>query len=352
MVLLEAFLGDSTRSVPTGSPPGSSRAPTHDSTDVRIVLELAGGGVAKIYGGAEVAGCCLAEYEHRSAVLRGPDEALTAPTVSRERRDRRKKKLAKEEAEQVETREAQAAQATTRAASHVHNDEDEEAEAVNTACAVPIEEDDRDQQDEIGESTTDRTEDEVTRRQEGGEQTVPGAETTRAGVDGSELDGMPETVAVECEQVELPDYKEGVGENDELISLVQQPAELEEAAGDARVVKSREEDQDISGRVVEKAHHSFCFSPPKRDRKLSDEEQQDEAKRPKSPEREGVQLAEQHDSGGECGEQMREILRMNPVGGFGSVGGFGFGSGPTKPYSYPGLGSARRGSARRQQHFK
>ena len=131
MVLLEAFLGDSTRSVPTGSPPGSSRAP-----DVRIVLELAGGGMAKIYGGAEVAGCCLAEYEHRSAFLRGPDEALprqdqtaTAPTVSRERRDRRKKKLAKEEAEQVETREAQAAQATARAASHVHNDEDE---AVNT----------------------------------------------------------------------------------------------------------------------------------------------------------------------------------------------------------------------------
>ena len=127
-MLLEAFLGDSTRSVPTGSPAaGSSRVPTH--TDVRIVLELPGGGVAKIYGGAEVAGCCLAEYEHRSAFLRGPDEALprqdqtaTAPTVSRERRDRRKKKLAKEEAERVETREAQAAQATTRAASsHVHS---------------------------------------------------------------------------------------------------------------------------------------------------------------------------------------------------------------------------------------
>ena len=219
MVLPEASSGDSSRSVPTGSPPGSSRAPTHDSTDVRIVLDLVGGGVARIYGGAEVAGRCLAEYEHQSSVLRGSDEAITAPTASRERRDRRKKKLAKEEAEQVETREAQAAQATTRAASHVHNDEDE-AEAVNTACAVPIEEDDRDQQDEIGESTTDRTEDEVTRRQEGGEQTVPGAETIRAGVDGSELDGMPETVAVKCEQVELPDYKECVGENDELISLV------------------------------------------------------------------------------------------------------------------------------------
>ena len=99
MVLPEASLGDATRSVPTGSPLGSSRVPTHN-TDVRIVLALAGGGEAKFYGGAEVAGRSLAEYEHRSALLRGPDEALprqdqtaTAPTVSKERRDRRKKKL-------------------------------------------------------------------------------------------------------------------------------------------------------------------------------------------------------------------------------------------------------------------
>ena len=66
-----------------------------------------------------MAGRSLAEYEYRSALLRGPDEALprqdqtaAAPTVSKERRDRRKKTLLKEEAEQVkETREAQAAQA-------------------------------------------------------------------------------------------------------------------------------------------------------------------------------------------------------------------------------------------------
>jgi len=56
--------------------------------------------------------------------------------------------------------------------------------------------------------------------------------------------------------------------------------------------------------ALEVAHHSFCFSPSKRDRKLSDEEQQEEAKRPKSPEREGVQLAEQRGSGGEGGEEM------------------------------------------------
>ena len=106
--------------------------------------------------------------------------------------------------------------------------------------------------------------------------------------------GDAETVAVEREQ-EPTDHEEGVGENDELISLVQQPAELEEA------VKSRDE-EDMS--VLEIAHHSFCFSPPKRDPKLSDEEQQDEAKRPKSPEREGVQLAEQHGSRGEGGGEM------------------------------------------------
>ena len=115
--------------------------PTHN-TDVRIVLTLVGGGEAKFYGNAAVAGRSAAEYEHHAALLRDPNEApprqdqtAAAPTVPREtvsmeRRDRRKKKLAKEEAERVETREAQAAQATTRAASsHVHNDEDE---AVNT----------------------------------------------------------------------------------------------------------------------------------------------------------------------------------------------------------------------------
>ena len=93
-------------------------------------------------------------------------------------------------------------------------------------------------------------------------------------------------MAVEREQ-EPTDHEEGVGENDELISLVQQPEELEEAVGDARVFGGRREG-DISGRVVERVQHAFSFSPPKRDRKLSDEEQQ-EAKRPKSPAKEDVQ---------------------------------------------------------------
>ena len=139
MVLPEAFLGEATRSVPTGSPWGNSKVPTHN-TDVRIVLTLVGGGEAKFYGNAAVAGRSLAEYEHHAALLRGPDEALprqdqtaAAPTVSKERRDRRKKKLLKAE-QGKETREAQAAQATTQStlATSVHDDEDEKAEAVNT----------------------------------------------------------------------------------------------------------------------------------------------------------------------------------------------------------------------------
>ena len=101
---------------------------------------------------------------------------------------------------------------------------------------------------------------------------------------------MPETVAVEREQ-ELPDHEEGVEEEGELISLVQQLEAVEEAAGVARLFGSRG--------VGESAHHSFCFSPPKRDRKLSDEEQQEEATRSKSSAREAEQQAKQHGSGGE-----------------------------------------------------
>jgi hypothetical protein len=60
--------------------------------------------------------------------------------------------------------------------------------------------------------------------------------------------------------------------------------------------------------VLEVVQHSFNFPSPKRERKLSDEWQQEEAKRLKSPERED----EQHGSGGEGGEEgereRREIL--------------------------------------------
>ena len=100
--------------------------------------------------------------------------------------------------------------------------------------------------------------------------------------------------------------------------------------------------------VLEVAHHSFCFSPPKRDRKLSDEEQQ-EAKRPKSPEREGVQQAE------EMQTDMREIRYP--------VVGFGFERLNAMQQEYNDQLQVQLdqrqvqldqmlGSARRQQHFK
>ena len=116
---------------------------------------------------------------------------------------------------------------------------------------------------------------------------------------------MPETVAVEREQ-EPTDHEEGVEEEGELTSLVQQPEAVEEAAGVARLFGGRG--------VGESAHHSFSFSPSKRDRKLSDEEQQ-EAKRPKSPAKEDVQQAEQHGSGGEGGEEMETDMREIHLGG-------------------------------------
>jgi hypothetical protein len=124
-------------------------------------------------------------------------------------------------------------------------------------------------------------------------------------------------------------------EEDELSSLAQQPEVAEEAASDTGVMDGRGKDE-VEGRadVHEVVQHCFNF-PPKRERKLSDEEQQEEAKRPKSPEREGVQLAEQHGSGGEGGEQMETDMREIPLGV-----GFGLGSGSTRPYVFRPLGSA------------
>ena len=94
---------------------------------------------------------------------------------------------------------------------------------------------------------TDRTGlDEVTRRQEGGEQTLPVAEMTMACDDGpSELEEVPETVTDEREQ-ELPEYGESE-KDDDLVSLVQQPEEVEEAVGNARLVGSRGEGDGAEG---------------------------------------------------------------------------------------------------------
>jgi hypothetical protein len=74
----------------------------------------------------------------------------------------------------------------------------------------------------------------------------------------------------------------------------------------------------FSSSPVDGAHHSFGFPLPKWERKLSDEEQREEAKRPKSPGREGVQQAEQHGNGGEGGDMERVMppRRLRRIQGF------------------------------------
>jgi hypothetical protein len=119
---------------------------------------------------------------------------------------------------------------------HVDELDHDEADVDEVAEQVIVdtqEDDDREQraEDVVDESMTARTElNEGTRRQEGDEQTLPVAVMSMACDDGPELKEMPETVA---DEQELPEYED---EEDELISLVQQPEVAEEAASDARLM--------------------------------------------------------------------------------------------------------------------
>jgi hypothetical protein len=101
--------------------------------------------------------------------------------------------------------------------------------------------------------------------------------------------------------------------------------------------------EEVEGRadVHEVVQHCFNF-PSKRERKLSDEGQQEEAKRPKSPEREGVQLAEQHGSGGECGPQFRLGMTKEQTDQWCNA----------MQQEYNDKYGSVLDSARRQQHFK
>ena len=83
---------------------------------------------------------------------------------------------------------------------------------------------------------------------------------------------------------------------------MQQPEAVEEAAVVERLFGSKAVGESAQG--GDRVHHSFFFPPPKRERNLSGEVQQEDAKRPKSPEKEDVGQAEQHGSGGEGGDEM------------------------------------------------
>ena len=90
----------------------------------------------------------------------------------------------------------------------------------------------------------------------------------------SDLEEVPETVADEHEQA-IPADVDNEEEEDEIISLAQQSEVVEEAASDARLVRCRgKEEGEGKVDVLEVAQHCFNF-PSKRERKLSEEGQQD-----------------------------------------------------------------------------
>ena len=97
-------------------------------------------------------------------------------------------------------------------------------------------------------------------------------------------------MAIEHKQ-EKPDHEEGVEEEGELFSLVQQPEAVEKAVVVERLFGSKGMGESAQG--DDRVHHSVCLSPPRRERKLSGEDQQEDAKRSKSPEKEDVQQAGQ-----------------------------------------------------------
>jgi len=279
------------------------------------------------------------------------DQTAAASTASKKRRDRRRKKQATAEQDK-ETREAQAAQGTNLARSE-DDDDDDEADSEHRAIATPSgsqlwsedegDEDDRScayvdepvhipwiSQEEaqgmvntLGVPTRGAS---AQRADEGlaavarwladdqdsedtKEEGEPGDEEQEAEEKSGEGKGQagPTTTTAEsgggdddCSfSSPLDDrasakWERSVEEEGESISLEQQPEAVEEGAGAARVAGSMGVEE--SGLFIyDRVHHTFCFSQPseKRGRKLSGENQQEEAKRPKSPEKEDEQQAGQ-----------------------------------------------------------
>ena len=95
-------------------------------------------------------------------------------------------------------------------------------------------------------------EEQAAAQQEGEDRVLPVAKTEDPCVVETSLEEVPETLVDEHEQ-ELPAHEESE-EDDELISLVQQLEEVEEAAGNATLMSSRGEG-DRSERVAEVAQH-------------------------------------------------------------------------------------------------
>jgi hypothetical protein len=87
-------------------------------------------------------------------------------------------------------------------------------------------------------------------------------------------------------------WERRVEEEGESISIEQQPEAVEEGAGAARLPGSkRVEESELF--VFDSVHQTYCFAPQRRERKLSGEDQQEDAKRSKPPEKEDGQQAGQ-----------------------------------------------------------
>ena len=108
-------------------------------------------------------------------------------------------------------------------------------------------------------------------------------------------------------------------EDNEPVNLEHQPEQVEEAAGSERQMSRRNEEEENGEEeeVTQFAFNFFAEARPKRERKLSDEEQNVETKRLKSPGREDAQQEGQHGREGvgqeeeklERGELCRETLK-------------------------------------------
>jgi hypothetical protein len=282
------------------------------------------------------------------------DQTAAASTASKKRRDRRKKKQAETEQDKA-TREAQAAQETNLARSE-DDDDDDEADSEHRAIATPSgsqlgsedegDEDDRscayvdepvhipwispeeaqgmvdtlgvpargasaqrdqveefqlaavarwlvdDQDSEDAKEEGEPGDEEQEAEEKSGEGKGQAGQTTTTAESGG--GGHDCSVSSPLDDRASAKWERRVEEEGESISIEQQPEAVEEGAGAARASGSMGVEE--SGLFIyDRVHQTFCFSQPseKRGRKLSGENQQEEAKRPKSPEKEDEQQAGQ-----------------------------------------------------------
>ena len=271
---------------PQGTPSGSPRAANNGSA---VIIMLGGTRIEFRDQLASYVVECAALVE---AALRGPaafapqgstgSATSTARTTATKRRDRRK-------ASTERARQERAADAAP-PASPVPERSYEEwllAREARTTELEQLAEDgfEMESMDEAENIEMDKTTQKETQPdgQAFDEQEMTPVTRTEADEDGDDASSdqkeLLETAANEHEQ-ELPVY-DGSEEDNEPVNMEYQPEQVEETAGSERQM-SRRNEEDENGEEEEVTQFAFHFSL-KRERKLSDEEQQVQTKRPKSP---------------------------------------------------------------------